>query len=74
MASQDAAQVQAQLKQLETELGAAALDSGLLSTSSDTVTRGVRVKVQRCALLGLRASRTALLGVGLQEGRRVPWS
>lgn len=43
---QDAAKVQAQLKQLQAELGAAALDAGLLSTSSDTVTRGVRVKVE----------------------------
>ncbi len=46
-AMQEAAEIQARIKQLETELGAAVLDSGLLSTSSDTVTHGIRVQVQR---------------------------
>ena len=43
---EDAAKLKAQLKALEAELGAAALDSGLLSTRSDENTRGVRVVVQ----------------------------
>lgn len=43
---EEAAQLKSQLKALEAELGAAALDSGLLNTRSDVATRGVRVVVQ----------------------------
>ncbi|PNW71347.1 hypothetical protein CHLRE_16g650500v5 [Chlamydomonas reinhardtii] len=43
---QDAARHQAQIKALEAELGPAALECGLLSTSSTAVTHGVRVQVQ----------------------------
>ncbi|KAG2441619.1 hypothetical protein HXX76_003239 [Chlamydomonas incerta] len=43
---EDAARHQAQIKALEMELGPAALECGLLSTTSTAVTHGVRVQVQ----------------------------
>ncbi|GLC47134.1 hypothetical protein PLESTB_000602200 [Pleodorina starrii] len=43
---EDAARIKAQIKQLESELGPAALEAGLLTTSSTTVTAGIKVHVQ----------------------------
>ncbi|KAG2451938.1 hypothetical protein HYH02_003712 [Chlamydomonas schloesseri] len=43
---EDAARHQAHIKALEAELGPAALECGLLSTTSTAVTHGVRVQVQ----------------------------